>query len=213
MFIYFFNHSDHKSSTLMARLTLHMQDFDTGYVPRHATDNKSKIGTYLFLGAAFILFVSFLIANDFLTVFLIGSAFAAANAVLRMYKAYTEFPLELELTIFATVIMTMGFGLKAGIFVAIWCGFWGDVFTGVTAYTPITVGSYVLAAVLASFFPQTMFTTAGIIISAIVSALSWVLYHFTESFEPYENIGYALTDFAGNLYFFVALAWIAGLII
>jgi hypothetical protein len=107
----------------------------------------------------------------------------------------------------------MGFGLKAGIFTAIFVGFFGDVFTGITAYTPITISSYMIAALLATLFPASMFTIAGIIVSVVISLASWLLYHVTQSFTEFENVMYALTEFAGNVYFFIALAWVARLLL
>jgi len=190
-----------------------MQDYDVGYAFSDKYASKSRLGFYFLGGILLIALLGFLFANDFLMVFLVDLLFAAANAGMRMYKAYVDFPLELEFTTFATVTMSMGFGFKAGLFTAVFVGFFGDVFTGVTAYTPITIGSYIFAALLASLFPADMFLLAGIIISLVISGLSWILYHITQSFSPFENVMYAATELAGNVYFFFALAWIARIVI
>jgi len=186
-----------------------MNDFDVSYVAATTTTHKSKSGFYFFGGLALVALLAILFANNFLQVFLIATAFAAFNAAIRSYKSRLDFPLEVEVTTYATIAMTMAFGLKAGIFTGIWSGFWGDVFTGLTPYTPITLGSYVLAALLAMLFPTSMFVFAGILITVIITGVSWVLYNITGSFTPFENFMYSLTELICNLYLFLALPWIA----
>lgn len=190
-----------------------MQDFDVGYSYRTVAAEKSKAAFWVLGGVLLFGAVIFFIVNGIFAVFLITALFAAANAGLRMYKAYLDFPLELELTTFAAVTITMGFGLKAGIVSAIVIGIAGDVFTGVTMYTPITVSSFILAAIIATIFPATFFSWAGIMISAITCAGSYLLYRITESFTPFENSMYAATNFIWNAYMFFGFAWLARLII
>lgn len=215
MFIYNFTHEMicDSSQCAMMRIEQVMQDFDIGYVSPTTTTTKNRTGTFFLAGIGMIILVAILFAHDFLSIFALACLFAAANAGLRAYKAYIDFPLEAELTTFATVLMTMGFGLQAGLFTAIWVGFWGDVFTGLTVYTPFTIAAYVLAAFLSTLFPSSMFLVAGVIISFALTAISYVLYHFLESFSPFENAMYSFTNLASNLYFFVALGFVAKLII
>jgi hypothetical protein len=190
----------------------YMNDVDVGYVSRAEVTTKNKTGTIALAAVACVILFVVLFVNNFLTVFLIASVFAAANLALRIYKAYVDFPMEFEISTFATVAITMGFGFNAGIFTAIWVGFWGDVYTGATVYTPITILSYIFAAFLATLFPTSFFIGAGIIISLIITGASYILYRITQSFLPFENAMYSITNFVGNVYFFIAFAWIAKLI-
>src|SRR3989304_2742831 len=145
-----------------------MQGFDVGYSYRTTTAGRDRTAFWVLGGVLLLGTLIFFIVNGIFTVFLITAAFAAANSGLRMYKAYLDFPLELELTTFATVAITVGFGLKIGIVSAIVIGLSGDIFTGITMYTPITVASYIIAALLAAIFPASSFSLAGIIISALI---------------------------------------------
>lgn len=189
-----------------------MVDFDVGYGFATVHQTKSKAGTILLASVAGVFFLTFLIMNNFLPVFLFTALFAGINAAMRTYKYLvdeTNFAIEIELTMFATVLMSMAYGVKAGIFTAIVMALTSDFVTGFNPETPTTVLWYVIAALMAPLFPASFFVGAGIIICIVTTIISWGFYHITESFSPFENFMYQFTDFAFNIYFFFALQWIA----
>ena len=153
-----------------------------------------------------ILFFSYIVRT--MKILMAIAVFIALNiAIKRAMMAIDFIPLDLEFATIGTILMTVAFGLKAGILTGVLCCVLGAYFSDkITIYVPVTASCYVLAAVLAWLLASaSSIVVTGIIITLLVNAYALFVFHFV-GFTPFENVTYVASNIALNLLLFLKVA-------
>ncbi|MBT3464163.1 hypothetical protein HOD20_01820 [archaeon] len=163
------------------------------------------------------LFIVSRFINPKLAIFLFVTT--AFNAMLQKFILKTGVPADFELSTFATIIATMGFGLKMGLLVAILSKFIAMVATAyMIADHFFMMFTYIMAAILTSIFisisPGIDPLTLGLTIVIMNNALMFFMSAKIMRLDITSNLSYTLTNFFFNLVVFsVFIRGIHGLII
>jgi len=140
-------------------------------------------------------------------IFAIIAIFAAANvAVKRVMRAFSGLPLEMELATLGSVMVTVLFGVKAGLLTAILCTFLAHHLSkGITLYTPMMASGYVLAALMALMVSPASIAAGGIFICVLVNIYFIVIFQLV-GYSAMENFLYSLSNVALNALLFLKVA-------
>ncbi len=132
----------------------------------------------------------------------------------RFWRAFSSLPLEIEVMTLGSVVVTLLFGVKAGILLAVLGTFLSSHFSrGISIYTPMMASGYVLAAVFALFVSPANIIMGGIIISLLVNAYFVIIFQLV-GYTLLENIVYSISNIILNTLLFVKIApWLLKMLI
>lgn len=158
---------------------------------------------WLFAGLIFWI-LSFVI-NIWPIVFLI--LFCTLNVFLLLYDRYVEMPVDLELSTFSAVIMSLKFGLGWGIL--------AGVLTKVASMISnrdfnrnslIAISGYALAALLAYLLQGLPIVTMGVLIAIIVNTYAFLAFRFILFLSDFELALYGISNIFFNIVVFVGFS-------
>lgn len=150
---------------------------------------------------AISLFIISRIIDPKLAVFLfIVTAF---NASLQKFILRNGFPVDFELSTFATVITTMNYGLKMGLLVAILSKLIAQIATSYfVADHFFMMLTYIVAAIIASIFPNADVLFLGMMIVTFNCILMAWMSAKIMRLDPTSNVSYTATNFIFNFLVF-----------
>ncbi len=156
---------------------------------------------FFFASVLFIFILSYLIdIKPF--IFLILLCFL--NTLLLLYDRYVELPIDIELSTFSAVLMTLKFGLNWGIA--------AGVLTKLAAIISnrdfnknsiVSLSAYALVAVLANIFRGLPFLTLGIIIAVLINLYVILFSRFILFMSNYEIAMYSISNVIFNIIVFI----------
>lgn len=155
----------------------------------------------------FLLVVFFNPLARTLKILVIMLAFTAINVFIKRFlRPFKSLPLEIEVSTMGSVVVTLLFGVKAGILTAVLTCFAANYFTrGIDLYTPMMTSGYVLAAILALFLAPANIAAGGIIVTLIVNAYLIVIFHMV-GYSLLENSMFGLSNVVFNAILFLKVA-------
>ncbi|NTV22791.1 MAG: hypothetical protein HGA85_00255 [Nanoarchaeota archaeon] len=159
---------------------------------------------YLAMGL-FLWIISFFI-NVWPILFL--SLFCVANALLLSIDRYIQAPLDLELSTFSAILMTIKYGLMWGIAAAVLTKFAAILYNkNIRVDHIFMIVGYVLAAFLAGIlkgiFP---IVTVGILAAIIVNLYVVFISKYVTFLSSYEIIAYGLSNVFFNIVLFIGFS-------
>jgi len=152
-----------------------------------------------------LLWLSSFLFNIWPFIFLAG--FCVLNALLLIYDRYVDAPVDLELSTFAAIVMTLTFGLKWGIISA--------VLTKTAAIinnrdfnksSLLAMSAYVLAAVVTSIMPEMNIILLGLIVVMIVNLYSFIMFKYLLMLSYFEVGMYNVTNIIFNIVLLVGFS-------
>ncbi len=154
--------------------------------------------------ALFVL-ISLIFISIFIDIRLVVFLVAATmfNAWLADFQAKRGFPTDFELSTFSTVIVSSTFGLKWGIFIAIFSKLFASIFTGnLLADHFFMIMTYINAAVLASFIHAGSILYLGMGIVIVNAVLMFLISKNILGLDITSNLSYTTTNVLFNLIVF-----------
>lgn len=165
---------------------------------------KSPLVTRILMGLL-ILFLLSLFVDIKLVLFLI--AVIIFNAWLANFQLKRGFPTDFELSTFSTVIITLTYGLKWGLFVAILSKLIASIYTGnILADHFFMILTYINAAFIAFFVRSSNVLLLGLIIVVINNVLLFMISKHILGIDISANLSYTGTNFIFNLLVFSIFA-------
>ncbi|MBN2421708.1 hypothetical protein JXB41_00655 [Candidatus Woesearchaeota archaeon] len=161
---------------------------------------QGKVFKRIIIGTILVILASFFI-NIWVLVFMI--IVIIFNAKLALFQLQKGLPSDFELSTFSTIVMTQAFGLKIGIFTAVFTKVIASIYSGyVIADHFVMIGTYILAAIVASFFRGANTFTLGLIIVVMNNIIMFMVSKNLLRIDHTANISYTLTNFSFNLIVF-----------
>ncbi|MFH0874800.1 MAG: hypothetical protein V1859_02595 [archaeon] len=165
---------------------------------------KGPLFTRILLAAIVLFILSFFI-NIKMILFLIAAI--VFNASLVTFQLDKGLPTDFELSTFTTVIMTMAFGLKAGIIAAIATKIIASVYTGsIIVDHMFMIGTYIFGALIANYFGGVGLPLIGFIIVITNNLIMFNISKFIIGLPITDNLAYTLTNFIFNMVVFSAFS-------
>ena len=162
-----------------------------------------------FISRILIVFLTFVILAIFgikpvLIIFLLISVFF--NARLANFQAKKGLPTDFELSTFSTVMVTAAFGIKWGLFIAIFSKLFASLSTGnLLADHFFMMATYVNAVILTALFGGGNILLLGLIIAGINSVLMFLISKNILGLDITSNMSYTGTNLIFNLIIFSIL--------
>jgi hypothetical protein len=167
---------------------------------------EKLIFTYGFIILALILFSILFIRT--ITLIITVCMFLFINMMLKFYKrVFPELPLELEVTIFGSVVTTMAFGIWAGFFVAFFSSFLSEFMNQrISPNYFINMLIYLLVPLMSLFLTENSLVTGGIIIMIITNIIIYLIFQLYLHYDIFKNTAYSITNIAWNYFLFTYVA-------
>ena len=163
-----------------------------------------KVFQRILIGTIILLALSLFIDIKLVIFLAIAIAF---NSYLALFQLQKGLPTDFELSTFATVLTTMTFGLKWGLFVAVFSKAIASIYSGSIIVDHLfMILTYINAAFIASVFSGTGVRTLGMIIIIINCMLMAFISHNILRLDPTANISYTATNFIFNSVVFLAFS-------
>ncbi|MBU0758316.1 MAG: hypothetical protein KKF44_09680 [Nanoarchaeota archaeon] len=152
-----------------------------------------------------LLWLSSFMFNIWPFVFL--AALCILNALLLIYDRYVDAPIDLELSTFSAIIMTLTFGVKWGIIAA--------VMTKVAVIISnrdfnknslIAMSSYVLAALATHMLPPMNIILLGVIVVMVVNLNNFIVFKYLLMLSDIEIGMYSISNILFNVMLFIGFA-------
>jgi hypothetical protein len=161
--------------------------------------NSPLITRIILVLLAFII-ISFFV-NLKLIIFLVVAV--AFNAWLANFQLRMGMPTDFELSTFATVLVTLAFGIKWGIFIAIFSKLFATLSSGSLLVDHFfMMGTYIFASIIASLFPIKNVFLLGMIIVSINCVIMYTISKNILGLDPTTNLAYTGTNFVFNFIMF-----------
>ncbi len=164
---------------------------------------KSPLVTRILLVALSLVIISFFV-NVKLIIFLVVAV--SFNAWLANFQLRIGMPTDFELSTFATVLVTLSFGIKWGIFIAIFSKLFATLSSGSLLVDHFfMMATYILAAVVTALFPLKNVFLLGMVIVLINCILMFMISKNILGLDPTSNLAYTGTNFVFNFILFSIL--------
>lgn len=159
---------------------------------------NSPFFTRIIFGSVILLLFKLIFGMDIkLILFLILAA--VFNSLLQTFQLARGLPTDFELSTFTTVMVTAVFGLKWGIFNAIFSKMVACIYTGsIVADHFFMIATYINAAILTSLFGSSNLLVLGFIIVMINSILMFTISKNILGIDITANLSYTGTNFIFN---------------
>jgi hypothetical protein len=158
----------------------------------------------IILGGIIFILVSFFI-NIFPIVFLI--LFSIANTAILSFKRYFDAPVDPQLCTFASILMTMQYGLTYGLITAFLTRFVSMIYNKKIkiAYF-FMISSYMVAALFTEVINSDNVVLLGIIVTIISNIYMVFIRKYVTQYSNFEVISYALSDLIFNSVMFIGFS-------
>jgi hypothetical protein len=134
------------------------------------------------------------------------SMFCIANALLLTIDRYVNAPLDLELSTFSAVLMTLVFGLRWGLLVAVMTKIAAILYNkNVRVDHLFMIFGYAIAAIVASFMPGGV-VIVGIVATIMVNIYTLFISKFVTMLSSYEIFTYGLSNTFFNIVLFLGFS-------
>lgn len=164
---------------------------------------KSPLITRILLVIIALAVLSFFINLKLIIFLIVATAF---NGWLANFQLRFGVPTDFELSTFATVLITLAFGIRWGIFIAILSKLFATLSSGSLLVDHFfMMGTYVLAAVIASVLHFRNVFLLGMIIVSINCVLMFLISKNILGLDPTSNLAYTTTNFVFNFILFSIL--------
>jgi len=137
----------------------------------------------------------------FLTLFCIGNTFILS------FKRYFDAPIDIELSTFAAILMTMKYGLNIGLLAAFFTKFSSMMYNKKikVAYF-FMMSSYFVAAIFTYLIGGSNPVILGLIVTVISNIYLVLIRKFVTRYSSFEIISYGISNFLFNLVLFLGFA-------
>jgi len=133
--------------------------------------------------------------------------FTVANTAMLSFKKYFDPPIDIELSTFASILITLEYSLFYGMIAAFLTKFVQMMYiTKIKMAYFFMISSYMVAAFFASVFLGLGIVTLGIIVTIISNIYLAVVRKFLLGYSPIEVLGYGITNFIFNSVLFIGFA-------
>ncbi|NTV22792.1 MAG: hypothetical protein HGA85_00260 [Nanoarchaeota archaeon] len=158
--------------------------------------------------------LTFFIASTLIDIrpLLYFALFCILNAGFLTYERYVDLQLDLEFSTFATVLMTLKYGLAwgliAGVGTKIAAVLYNKDFNMNTIYS---LAAYIAAAFFAGLFAMLHYQNlvlTGILVSVLVNLFSFFLMKFSDMASPYQLVMYGVSNIMFNIIVFLGFSQI-----
>ena len=166
-----------------------------------------KTYKYVVYGFAIFGILLFILLSQKIRVAIIIAAFIVLNRLINTYKMLIRFPIELEFLSLGIVIVSMNFGLKAGLIIAIFgCITSFIIGFGFSSFSlPMFLG-YSSIAVVSFLLKNYDLTFVGIFATLINNFIVFTLYHYLFGYSITRNIGFSISNIIINSIIFANIA-------
>ncbi len=133
--------------------------------------------------------------------------FCVANAVLLSIDRYVSAPLDLELSTFSAVLMTIRYGIEWGLAVAVLTKL-SAIFYNKNVRVDhffMTIG-YMLAAVIANLFGTMPVLVVGVIVTIIINLYVIFISRYITMLSDYEILMYGSSNTIFNIVLFIGFS-------
>jgi hypothetical protein len=170
---------------------------------QHITNFFNLNKKWLVIGLS--LYVLSLLLNIWPILFLV--AFCLLNAALLIYDRYVEIPIDIELSTFSAILMTLKFGIWWGIITAVATKLVSMINNqDFNRNCFVSIFGYVIAAVLASVLSNMNIVLLGIIISVVINIYTYFSFKFVMMMSDFESLGYSVTNIIFNIMLFIGFS-------
>ena len=164
---------------------------------------KSPLVTRILLVVLALIVLSFFVNVKLIAFLIIAVVF---NAWLANFQLRIGMPTDFELSTFATVLVTLSFGIRWGIFIAIFSKLFATLSSGSLLVDHFfMMGTYVLSAIIASLFPISNVFLLGMIIVLVNCVIMFTISKNILGLDPTSNLAYTSTNFIFNFILFSIL--------
>lgn len=140
---------------------------------------------------------------------IIMTVFCIGNALLLSIDRYISLPIDMELSNFATILMSINFGLGFGLLTAILTKFADMVYNKRFKITYLfMISSYMVTAYFAFMFKDANIVTLGIIVTFISNFYLGLIRKFVTQYSIFEVILYGGSNFIFNSVLFIGFSQI-----
>ncbi|MBN1502943.1 hypothetical protein JW930_05345 [Candidatus Woesearchaeota archaeon] len=172
---------------------------------RHYTQIlRGKLFQRILIGTILILLLSIFVDIK-LVIFL--SIAVAFNAYLALFQLKRGLPTDFELSTFAAVLTTMAFGIKWGLFIAIFSKLIASIYSGSIIVDHIfMIITYCIAALATHVFRFVNVKALGMAIVVMNCIIMFLVSHNVLRLDPTTNISYTSTNFVFNTLVFMSMS-------
>ncbi|MEK6916564.1 MAG: hypothetical protein AABW92_02370 [Nanoarchaeota archaeon] len=152
-----------------------------------------------------IVFIGLIVLSIFVNIKLISFLviITGFNAWLAGFQLRRGIPTDLELSTFATVLTTIAFGFKWGIFIAIFSKLFASISTGdLKADHFFMILTYIIAAIITALFKDVNVFGLGMIIISLNAVIMFLVSKSLLGLDPTSNLSYTGTNFIFNFLVF-----------
>lgn len=177
-------------------------------LPKHK-DQKIKYRRIYIQKKWIIIGLCMLIISFFINLvpILFLSFFCVANALLLSIDRYVNAPVDLEFSTFSAVLMTVNYGLRWGLAVAILTKVAAILYNkNITIDHFFMMGGYMIAGLIANTLPSMHIVLLGIIVTLIVNLYIVFVSKFITMLSNYEIIMYGSTNIIFNSVLFIGFS-------
>ena len=134
------------------------------------------------------------------------SIFCVANALLLTIDRYVNAPLDLEFSTFSAVLMTLVYGLKWGLLVAVMTKIAAILYNkNVRVDHLFMIFGYCIAAIVASIMPGSI-VIVGVVSTIMVNIYTVFISKFVTMFSSYEIFTYGISNTFFNIVLFIGFS-------
>ncbi len=168
---------------------------------KHKSINLPKKWILIGIGLWILSFFIDLIPIFFVTLFTVG------NTLMQSFKRYVDPPIDIELSTFSSILITIEYGLGYGLMAAFFTKFVQMLYIRKIkmAYF-FMISSYMVAALFANFFSALNIVTMGIIVTIISNFYLAFIRKFLLGYAPVEILSYAVTNIIFNIVLFIGFS-------
>ena len=161
---------------------------------------KSPFSSRILIVALVLFLLSFIVNLKLIIFLIVATGF---NAYLAAFQLKRGLPTDFELSTFSTVLVTVAFGWKWGIFMAIFSKLFACIYTGsVLPDHFFMIATYINGALIASLFSGMNIFVLGIIIVVINCMLMFFISKNYIGLDITSNLSYTLTNLVFNFIVF-----------
>ena len=140
---------------------------------------------------------------------LIMSVFCLGNALLMSIDRYISLPIDMELSNFSTILMSIHFGLGFGLLTAALTKFADMIYNKRFKITYLfMISSYMVTAYFAFVFKDTNIVTLGIVVTLVSNIYLGMIRKFVAQYSIFEVILYGGSNFIFNSVLFIGFSQI-----
>lgn len=133
--------------------------------------------------------------------------FILANCFIRFYKRVIPvLPIELEISMFATMLTTVAYGFWVGLLTALLTSIAAEFFTQmIKPFSLVNIITYAVVAIPAIFLSSQTIIVGGLTIVVLANIVIFTIFLFM-GYDMFKNLAYSVTNIVFNYFMFTYLA-------